>query len=402
MKHTYVAIGALGIVACGGAMTPDPSEGTVAAAQSESAPANDDPDFDPAAGNPFLGARFYINADYVRKVEDTASRHPDQAERIRKVEAYPTAVWLDSIKSVKRVAAALSAAQEQAKGDQPMLTAFVVYDLPNRDCSANASSGELLVSQGGQERYKKEFIDPIAQQFSQFPDQRIVVILEPDSLPNLVTNLEVARCAEAEGAYRESIAYAISKLAGPNVSIYLDAAHAGWTGWNGNREKLAQLFGEVLQRAGGNQKIRGFVTNVANFNTLSAAEGERLGPGNPCPDELSYVAQLSDALRRVGVTNKQFIIDTSRNGRPVRESWGNWCNIEGAGLGARPQAAPTAGVDAYFWIKPPGESDGISDPSQPRFDKACQSSDSSSGAPQAGKWFESYFLALVENASPAL
>jgi len=78
------------------------------------------------------------------------------------------------------------------------------------------------------------------------------------------------------------------------------------------------------------------------------------------------------------------LIDTSRNGwggsaRPTgpgattsvdtyvdggrydrRIHVGNWCNQSGAGLGERPQAAPATGIDAYVWMKPPGESDGSS------------------------------------------
>ena len=78
------------------------------------------------------------------------------------------------------------------------------------------------------------------------------------------------------------------------------------------------------------------------------------------------------------------LIDTSRNGwggtaRPTgpgpttsvdtyvdggridrRIHVGNWCNQSGAGLGERPKAAPAAGIDAYVWMKPPGESDGSS------------------------------------------
>ena len=79
------------------------------------------------------------------------------------------------------------------------------------------------------------------------------------------------------------------------------------------------------------------------------------------------------------------LIDTSRNGwggtaRPTgaehvdrrrhlrqrqsridrRIHAGNWCNQTGAGLGERPKAAPAAGIDAYVWVKPPGESDGSS------------------------------------------
>ena len=74
----------------------------------------------------------------------------------------------------------------------------------------------------------------------------------------------------------------------------------------------------------------------------------------------------------------------------------------GAGLGERPRAEPIRGVDAYFWIKPPGESDGISDPTQPRYDGMCANRDAAPGAPQAGQWFESYFVDLVRNALPAL
>ena len=76
--------------------------------------------------------------------------------------------------------------------------------------------------------------------------------------------------------------------------------------------------------------------------------------------------------------------------------------MHGAGIGERPRANPEPGIDAYFWLKPPGESDGSSDPSQPRFDEMCANSDASKGAPQAGKWFEAYFLDLVRNARPPL
>jgi cellulose 1,4-beta-cellobiosidase len=371
-------------------------------ALTEATPSNDDPSFDPATHNPFVGAQFAVDPHYAKQVEATATRHPAQAAQISAVAAQPTAVWLNSIEQAKSVSSTLKAAAAQSKDGKPALTVFVIYDLPNRDCSAKSSSGELSVEAGGVERYRKEFIDPIAEQFAQFPDQRIVAVIEPDSLPNLVTNMSVPKCAQAETAYRSSIAYAISKLSMPQVSLYLDAAHAGWLGWNGNRTKIAQIFKQVLTEAGGADKIRGFATNVSNYNTLSDAEGKHLGAANPCPDERTYVSKLSEELRRVGINNKQFIIDTARNGKAVRKTWGNWCNVKGAGLGTRPVAAPAPQIDAYFWIKPPGESDGVADPTQPRFDISCQSADSSPNAPQAGQWFEEYFVELVRNAQPAI
>ena len=84
----------------------------------------------------------------------------------------------------------------------------------------------------------------------------------------------------------------------------------------------------------------------------------------------------------------------------IRSKSGHWCNLEGAGLGERPRAAPAPKVDAYFWIKVPGESDGTSDPKAPRFDATCASPDSARDAPEAGTFFPAYFVKLVEHANP--
>jgi len=353
--------------------------------------------------NPFVGARFYVNPEYAAKVEATIAAAPTQAERLRKVEQFPTAIWLNSIATARGASRYLDEALAlQKQGGPPVLTVFVVYNLPGRDCAAIASSGELPVG-AGEAKYKSDFIDPIAAQFRSHASQPIAVILEPDSLGNVATNLGNAKCAAAEQAYRHSIAYAVRTLALPNVSIYLDAAHAGWLGWDGNRGKISRIFKDVLDEAGGAGLIRGFSTNVSNFNTLSDGDGKRMEPSDPCPDELTYVSKLAASLADVGITGKGFVIDTSRDGRGgIRAKWGVWCNAKGAGLGERPRAAPALGVDAYFWVKPPGESDGASDPSTPGYDAACSTPDSATGAPHAGAWFTSYFLQLVENANPAI
>jgi cellulose 1,4-beta-cellobiosidase len=329
---------------------------------------------------------------------------PAKAEQLRKVEKFSTAVWLDSIANLDRVPQTLDgAAKEQAAGGPPVLSVFVVYDLPNRDCSAHSSAGELAVGEEGEKRYRADFIDAIAAQFRPRPSQRIVVLLEPDSLGNLATNLNVPKCKASDQAYRHAIAYAISKLSMPNVSVYLDAAHAGWLGWNGNRDAIAAVYRDILNEAGGADRIRGFYTNAANVNVLKGKENHKLEPSNPCTDELTYVEKLSDTLASVGITGKHFVIDTSRNGRDgIRTKWGNWCNVKGAGLGERPRASPAPAIDAYYWIKTPGESDGAADPADSHFDEACRSDDAAPGAPPAGKWFASYFVSLAENAQPAL
>ncbi len=396
------SLATLVLVACGGAQhhykMKTSTVGTVVIPAPEASTNTAPPD----PTNPFVGAKFYINPEYVKEVEDAAAAAPDMAETIKKVAAYPTATWLVMNSFVEKVPKVLGEAAKQsaASDGKPMLSAFVVYNLPNRDCAAKASSGELNLGNGGAERYKTEFIDKIAAHFAAFPKQRIVVFLEPDSLPNLVTNKTKKECADAEKVYMDSTAYAIQKLSLPNVSIYMDIGHAGWLGWEGNRQKAAILYKQVLDQAGGADKIRGFVTNISNYNTVNSLDGKKLGPTNPCPDELTYAKKLTEAFEAVGIKGKKFVIDTSRNGRPVRSTWSSWCNVKAAGLGPRPQASPDPLIDAYFWVKPPGESDGTSDPKSPRMDPSCKSGDSMDGAPEAGEWFQAYFIQLVKNAEP--
>lgn len=96
----------------------------------------------------------------------------------------------------------------------------------------------------------------------------------------------------------------------------------------------------------------------------------------------------------------------------MRQSCDNWCNPRNAGAGI-PSTADTANktmVDAYFWLKTPGESDGCSQelPSGsqcPRFDASCGSVDSLGSksheprAPEAGGWFDFQVKQLARHAN---
>jgi cellulose 1,4-beta-cellobiosidase len=360
----------------------------------------------PAAtpSNPFAGAQFYVDPAFAAEVESAATQMPDRGARLRSAGRFPTAVWLNSIATAQTAGRKLDeAVQQQRASGQPVLTVFVLYNLPNRDCAAASSSGELSVEQDGEARYQKEFIDVAAAAFRAHPSQRIVAILEPDSLANVVTNLAKPKCAASEAVYRRAIAYAVRALSIPNVSVYLDAAHAGWLGWNDNRRGAARIFADVLARAGSGARLRGFSINVSNYDPLVVTGEGRAGSGNPCPDELTYARKLAESLAEVGLHDVSFVVDTSRNGRTdLRARPESWCNVRGAGIGERPRAAPAAGIDAYYWIKPPGESDGTSDPAAPRYDASCSTPDSAPSAPQAGVFFPSYFAELVANANPPL
>jgi cellulose 1,4-beta-cellobiosidase len=359
----------------------------------------------PDGVNPFEGARMYSDPEYTRTLEALAARTPAQAAALRKAANFPVAIWLDKIERTKHVGEYLddAAKQQQAGGGQPVVPIFVVYDLPNRDCAAEASNGELKIDGGGEARYQREYIDVIAAQFQAHPSLRIVAVVEPDSLANIATNMANEKCAVVDQVYKRANAYAIAKLSLPNVFLYMDAAHTGWLGWPKNLKKIVPIYKEVLDMAGGPDRIRGFAVNVSNYDPVMAEDRRRADPSYPPPDELGYVEDLAHHLDAAGIKNKGFLVDTSRNGRAnIRTTPGNWCNIKGAGLGERPRVAPKPLVDAYVWIKTPGQSDGTANDKAARFDPNCASDDATPGAPEAGEWFESYLLDLVKNANPPL
>jgi len=77
----------------------------------------------------------------------------------------------------------------------------------------------------------------------------------------------------------------------------------------------------------------------------------------------------------------------------------------GAGVGARPEANPISGMDyldAFYWIKPLGESDGTSDESAERYDGYCGHKTAMKPAPEAGQWFQEFFEMGIKNANPPL
>lgn len=354
--------------------------------------------------NPFVGAGLFRDPQYAKKVESTRVSSEQQREWLDTVKERPTALWLDNIAALEKVPTWLEDAERDGKENgAPVVPVFVVYNLPNRDCAAKSSNGELKIEEDGERRYREDYIDRLAALFQAHPEQPAVAIIEPDSLPNLVSNLGVERCAVSAQVYKHSVAYAIAKLSLPHVSLYLDAAHGGWLGWEANRRRTVAIFKEVLDMAGGPERIRGFATNVSNVNPLTGTDNNRLESTNPTPNEHLYVSAFAETLAQAGIHNMGFIIDTSRNGRSgIRTVWGNWCNIRGAGLGEPPRVAPRPLVDAYFWVKPPGESDGTADPNAARFDENCASADATPGAPEAGEWFSSYFVELMKNANPPL
>lgn len=347
-----------------------------------------------------------------------------------------------------------------AASQSPMpLVVVILYDLPNRDCHAKASNGEICCTYNddgtcdytaagncaaGLAEYMTTYVDPFAKVVGQYSRQGvpIAVIVEPDSLPNLATNTGDPRCGNSAttAAYTTGITYAVTALNthAPSASLYLDAAHGGWMGWEDNAGKFARQI-QTMNIA---PYIRGFSSNVANYQALGvpcppeAFEGGAslpdwckahsgdaccrdpcglLGQYNAGNNELNYVQTMSKAVAATVGANfePKWLIDTGRNGVPdERQDCSNWCNIRGAGVGHRPTTNTSLPryVDALFFLKTPGESDGCTQSlpggvACPRFDEGCASPDSIGSqpveprAPEAGGWFDYQIKQLADNAA---
>ncbi|CAI5980486.1 unnamed protein product [Closterium sp. NIES-65] len=385
---------------------------------------------DSATGNPYTGVQPYLNPGYVASVKAAVrAALPSDAPFFASVAQYATAVWLDTMASLDSIPGHLSDAATQA-GGKAILVQFVIYDLPGRDCKAWSSNGEI--PKGGLDTYKTKYIDvAVARLRNKAANVRLSLVIEPDSLPNIATNMGTNRCdATTDKEYTEGVAYAIAELSQiPDTTLYLDSGFGGWLGWPEGMKRVVAVYKKVLARARqirANAKIRGFASNVANYSPLFASScpalekcplvknpstGEMCYDWNPCIDENRFTARMNAYLGAAGLPTR-WIVDTSRSGRAgIRNRWGSWCNVKGAGIGQRPEPNPANApqVDALVWIKPPGESDGHSTKFLGIFpvDHECNPDDALgldalSSAPRAGQWFQTQFTALVRYANPPM
>jgi endoglucanase len=248
----------------------------------------------------------------------------------------PIAYWFDgtdesihdSVQSVIRAAAKHNS-----------VAVLVAYNIPQRDCGGYSAGGA---------HSETEYIGWVSSFAGAIGNNAAIVILEPDALADM-------RClsnkAESQRVSLLSQAVAIFKKECTNVSIYVDAGNPNWiTG-----EEMAMRLRQV-----GIQYADGFALNVSNFETTK--------------DNIEYGTKISQLLG-----GKHFVIDTSRNGLG---SNGEWCNPLGRAIGEKPTLSTGYPlVDAFLWIKIPGESDGT-----------CR------GGPKAGEWWPDYALGLVKRA----
>lgn len=306
--------------------------------------------------NPLSNVKLFVNpdSDAARQASQWQASRPQDAAAMGRLAALPIATWITSDKDLQKVPPIVSAAKQQSAA--PLL---VVYNIPYRDCGKYSAGGAKDLAS------YKTFIDSLTKEVG---DNQAVFIVEPDAATNLGASNEKGKACLSDGQRTEyvgALRYAVAELKSlPNTTVYLDGGNSAWI-------KDTELMSELLREADV-AKADGFSLNVSNFHANE--------------ETIAYGKQLSGNL-----DGKHFVVDTSRNGvgaykNPTYKNF-NWCNPPDRALGHFPTAETGVKyVDAYLYIKIPGQSDGQdSDP------KKCF------GGPAAGTWWPEYALNLIKN-----
>jgi endoglucanase len=237
-----------------------------------------------------------------------------------KVASQPAAHWLSAFNTgtvQSEVSSYVGAAN--AAGQIPLLS---VYGITNRDCGGASAGGAPDLNT------YQTWIGNLARGLG---GQPVIIVLETDSIA-LQTCLSAGDISARDQAL--STATQTIKAANANAKVYLDGGHSAW---NSASEQANRL------KAAGVQFADGFFTNVSNFNSTA--------------NEAGYGRSVISALSGLGVPGKHQIIDTSRNGGAS----GDWCGDDNTDrrIGQYPTTSTNdANIDAYLWVKPPGEADG--------------------------------------------
>ncbi len=198
------------------------------------------PELDKRQGvNPFSGRTLFVNPKYTQSLQQTRQAFLSRGDAVNAAKVQyvqnnvGSFIWISNISLLSDIDNAIrNARAAQASGQRPIV-GLVLYNIPDRDCSAGHSSGELSLSQNGLNRYRNEYVLPFAQKLKAASDLQFAVILEPDAMGNMVTGTS-SFCRNARGPQQDGIAYAIQQLQASHIHLYLDVANGGWLGWPDN------------------------------------------------------------------------------------------------------------------------------------------------------------------------
>ena len=409
------------------------------------------------------GTLFYVakpNHGAIEQIADlTSGGYYSDANLIRQLIDSPRAVWFTG-NTPKGVEQDVKNTVQRAsgKGTVPVL---VAYNIPFRDCAQFSAGGATTVQEYKDwiDGFAAGIGDGQAIVIIEPDGLGIIPWYDPFSSADGSNALEWCQPSEADPSTAAAdrflmLNYAVDALKTHlNVSVFLDGTHSAWLAPGDAAHRLAQA---------GIARSDGFFLNVSNYqfttnltqygNWISKciAYATLVNPGNfiGCPNQywnggpegtkiadllgpwtgvaLSPYAEWSDDtddpyLNTSGINRRytdmlgstqpgiHFVIDTSRNGLgPWQPPAGvypdpqDWCNPPERGLGHLPTAnLEQPLLDAYLWVKVPGESDGECTrglgPSGSTVDPEWGLID-----PPAGQWFPEMALDLVHNSNPPL
>ncbi|WP_306365830.1 glycoside hydrolase family 6 protein [Nocardiopsis sp. CC223A] len=210
-----------------------------------------------------------------------------------------------------------------AAGQVPIM---VVYNIPGRDCGNHSGGGAP-----SHEAYR-QWVDEVAAGLGGRP---AYIIVEPDALPL------VSGCSEPEDtqALLDSMAYAgkALKAGSSQARVYFDIGHSAWLS--------PSRAAELLNGADIAASADGISTNTSNYRHTA--------------DEVAFAESV---IAATGVPGLGAVVDTSRNGNGPAPD-GEWCDPTGRALGT-PSTTDTGNpvIDAFLWVKLPGEADGCAGP----------------------------------------
>ncbi len=418
------------------------------------------------------------NPAAVSQIEDLARKHDVRdALKLTALVSTPQAVWFTN-GTPREVEREVRQTMERAARED-RIPVLVAYNLPFRDCAgysgggaADAASYAAWIAGFARGIGRGKALVILEPDSLGIIPYNTTIFGAADWCKPTVTDATGATVPAPGASSDERYAQlqgAIAALAGsaPNASVYLDGTHSAWLGVG---EAAFRIHKAGFDPTTGAPLVKGFFTNVSNFQPtdqlvqfgtwvsqcLAAATvgaSWAVGHFDYCPSqydpatnyttvnytpafEATVTASLASMLNGA-VATLPFVIDTGRNGRGALDATqfaaapydqpagvisalqaGDWCNPPGAGAGLRPTTRTGVSlVDAYLWIKIPGESDGscainggarawdytvynpwsVTGDAQNAFDPLWGMAD-----PAAGVWFPAQALQLAQLAVPPL
>lgn len=307
---------------------------TTTAPAATNSPSNSQPA--PSSGLQNLSLYVDPNSEAKQQADAWRTTRPADATSLDKIAAQAEAKWFGGWNTDVNADVNNYVTAAATQGTIPVL---VAYNIPQRDCGGYSAGGTT----------PDGYINWIKAMAAGIGKRQALVVLEPDSIANLDC------LSSSDQATRLALlSQAVSILkANATTHVYLDGGHPQW--------KSAEVIGSRLKQAN-ISAADGFSLNISNFYTTA--------------DNITFGQAVSSY-----VGSKHYVIDTSRNGNgPTSDN--QWCNPSGRALGNRPTTQTgNSMVDAYLWVKAPGESDGT-----------CN------GGPNAGAWWADYALGLAQRA----